>query len=93
MFFRRSKSRDKAKERVERLKRERTILQENLRREKTFAERSETESMEQLADKLQTEANGKILSNFIISIKIYNIYKVPLRFKKSWKIWETPWYS
>ena len=54
----RSKSRDKAKERVERLKRERTIVQENLRREKTFAERSATESMEKLADRLQTEANG-----------------------------------
>ena len=56
----RDKSKERVKARVEKLQRERTIVAENnLRREKTFAERAQNESMETLATQLESEAKGR----------------------------------
>ena len=55
---RRSKSGDRARQELERRKHERTLVENTLKREKTFAQRAQEESMVNLASQLELEAKG-----------------------------------
>ena len=72
---RRSKSGDRARQELERRKRERTLVETTLKREKTFAQRAQDESMVNLASQLELEAKGtRITIIYMCSVAI-TLYK------------------